>query len=177
MQKCIIYSNRNAKRVPYINLAYLRRKQMNTRRLDTTMLNDPFFIGFDRMVDRMQAQTPGQGNYPPYNIVKTKDNSYELQLSIAGFKYEDLYITLEDGKLNIAGNQTAPDVADYIHKGISARNFTRTFTLMDTIVVNGADLSDGILTVKLENVIPEEKKPRKIEINQSDTSEKQLLTE
>ena len=141
---------------------------MNTRRIDTSMLNDPFFIGFDRMVNRLKEQTPGQGNYPPYNIVKTGDNSYELQLAIAGFKYEDLEITLEDGKLRIIGDQTEIQETHYIHKGISARNFVRTFTLMDSIVVEGADLSDGILTVKLENVVPEEKKPRKIEINTSD---------
>lgn len=141
---------------------------MNTRRINTSMLNDPFFIGFDRMLNRMQEQTPGQGNYPPYNIVKTDEHSYELQLAIAGFKYEDLEITLEDGKLNIIGNKYEEDTTEYLHKGISARNFTRTFTLMDTIVVNGADISDGILTIKLENVIPEEKKPRKIEINRTE---------
>lgn len=139
----------------------------NDANLTAAMLNDPFFIGFDRMLNRMQATTPGQPNYPPYNIVKTDENSYELQLAIAGFKYDDLEITLEDGKLSITGNQSEEDDAEYLHKGISARNFTRTFTLMDTIVVNGADLSDGILNVKLENVIPEEKKPRKIEINKS----------
>jgi molecular chaperone IbpA len=145
---------------------------MNTRRLDTTLLNDPFFIGFDRMVDRMKTATPGQGNYPPYNIVKTGEDSYELQLAIAGFKYEDLEIMLKDGELSITGKHPAPSEVDYIHKGISTRGFERRFTLMDSIVVNGADLSDGILTVKLENVIPEEKKPRKIEIN---TSNPELL--
>ena len=138
---------------------------MNTRRLDTSMLNDPFFIGFDRMLNRLQEQTPGQGNYPPYNIVKTGDNSYELQLAIAGFKYEDLDITLEDGKLKIVGEQTEKDDYKYIHKGISARDFSRTFTLMASIVVEGAEISDGILIVKLENVVPDEKKPRKIEIS------------
>lgn len=142
-------------------------------RLETAMLNDPFFIGFDRMLNRMQAPTPGQSNYPPYNIIKTDDNNYELQLAIAGFKYDDLEITLEDGKLTIAGNQTVEPSADYIHKGISARNFSREFTLMDTIIVNGATLEDGILTVQLENVIPEEKKPRKIDISRP--SEKEFL--
>lgn len=162
---------------PYIISILLLQgdSKMNTRTLGTRMFNDPFFIGFDRMVDRMQEQTPGQGNYPPYNIVKTDDNNYELQLAIAGFKYDDLEITLEDGKLSIAGNQTDETPIDYLHRGISTRNFTRTFTLMDSIVVNGADLSDGILIVKLENIIPEEKKPRKIQINQNDPSEKELL--
>jgi molecular chaperone IbpA len=144
---------------------------MNTRRIDATMFNDPFFIGFDRMLNRMQAPTPGQGNYPPYNIIKTEDEHYELQLAIAGFTYDDLDITLKDGVLTINGSQSEEDPRNYIHRGISARNFNREFTLMDTIVVNGAALEDGILTVELENVIPEEKKPRKIDINRSSKKE------
>lgn len=142
---------------------------MNTRTFRADMLNDPFFIGFDRMIDRMREQTPGQSNYPPYNIVKTDENFYELQLAIAGFTQDDLDIELKDGTLTIEGKKDSEDEKNYIHKGISARHFRRTFTLSDTIVVNGADLTDGILTVELENVIPEEKKPRKIEINRRDT--------
>lgn len=148
---------------------------MNTRRITTDMLNDhPYFIGFDKMYNKLSSAQHGQTNYPPYNIVKTDDNSYELQLAIAGFKQEDLEITLEDGTLKIEGVQSNEDDRKYIHKGISARNFTRTFTLMDTIVVNGADISDGILVIELENIIPEEKKPKKIEIKRA---ERQLLTE
>ena len=138
---------------------------MNTRRFTTDMLNDPFFIGFDRMIDRMREQTPGQTNYPPYNIVKTDENFYELQLAIAGFNQDDRDVELKDGTLTIEGKKETDDERNYIHKGISARHFRRTFTLSDTMVVNGADLIDGILTIELENVIPEEKKPRKIEIN------------
>ena len=141
---------------------------MNTRTFTTEMFNDPFFIGFDRMVDRMRAQTPGQSNYPPYNIVKTDENQYELQLAIAGFNQDDLEIELKEGILSIEGRKEGEDEKNYIHKGISARAFRRTFTLNDTIVVNGADLTDGILTVELENIIPEEKKPRKISIGRRD---------
>lgn len=138
---------------------------MNTRTFRADMLNDPFFIGFDRMIDRMREQTPSQANnYPPYNIVKTDENFYELQLAIAGFTQDDLDIEVKDGVLTIEGKKEGADEKNYIHKGISARAFRRTFTLSDTIVINGADLTDGILTVELENVIPEEKKPRKIEI-------------
>jgi len=138
---------------------------MNTRTFRADMLNDPFFIGFDRMIDRMREQTPGQTNYPPYNIVKTDENFYQLEIAIAGFNQEDLEIELKEGTLTVEGRKEGDDEKDYIHKGISARAFRRTFTLSDTIVVNGADLVDGILTIELENVIPEEKKPRKIEIN------------
>lgn len=143
-------------------------------RLDTSILNDPFFIGFDRMLDRMNTtNTLSATKYPPYNIIKTEDSQYELQLAIAGFTYDDLEITLKEGQLTINGNQTEEEPKNYLHKGISARNFSRQFTLMDTIVVNGAALEDGILTVQLENVIPEEKKPRKIDISRP--SEKEFL--
>jgi molecular chaperone IbpA len=141
---------------------------MNTRTFRADMLNDPFFIGFDRMIDRMREATPGQSNYPPYNIVKTEENFYELQLAVAGFTEDDLDVELKDGVLTVEGKKDGDDEKNYIHKGISARAFRRTFTLSDTIIVNGADLTDGILTVELENVIPEEKKPRKITIGRGE---------
>jgi len=147
---------------------------MNTRTFRADMLNDPFFIGFDRMIDRMREATPGQSNYPPYNIVKTEENFYELQLAVAGFTEDELDVELKDGVLTVEGKKDGDDEKNYIHKGISARAFRRTFTLSDTIVVNGADLTDGILTVELENVIPEEKKPRKISIGRR---ESELLVE
>jgi len=146
--------------------------KMNTRRITTDFLNDPFLIGFDRMIERMRDTAPNQQAYPPYNIVKVDDDQYELQLAIAGFTYDDLDIQIKDGVLTIEGKQEATDEKHYIHRGISGRSFSRVFTLADTVVVNGADLNDGILTVKLENVIPEAKKPRKIEINRG---EPQLL--
>ena len=149
---------------------------MNTRRITTNMLNDPYFIGFDKMLNKLAEATPNQSNnYPPYNIIKVEDNQYELQLAIAGFTQDDLEIEVKDGVLSIEGRKEVEEDKNYLHKGISARAFRRTFTLADTIVVNGADLKDGILTVELENVIPEEKKPKKILIGK--VSDKQLLTE
>jgi molecular chaperone IbpA len=138
------------------------------------MLNDPFFIGFDRMLDRMTSTTlpTTSPKYPPYNVVKLDDDRYELQLAIAGFDYDDLDISRKLGVLTIAGNKDTDDDKNYLHKGISARSFKREFTLMDTIEIHGADLNAGILTVHLENVIPEEKKAQKIEINRS---ERELL--
>jgi len=143
---------------------------MNTRTFNTNMLNDPFFIGFDRMLDRMTSTTlpTTAPKYPPYNVVKLDDDRYELQLAIAGFDYDDLDISRKLGVLTIAGNKDTDDDKNYLHKGISARSFKREFTLMDTIEINGADLNAGILTVHLENVIPEEKKPQKIEINRGE---------
>jgi molecular chaperone IbpA len=156
----------------YLILLNKGDSKMTTRKFDTSMLNDPFLIGFDRMIERMRDTTPHQQAYPPYNIVKVDDDKYELQLAIAGFTYDDLDIQIKEGVLTIEGKQETPDDKHYIHRGISGRSFTRVFTLADTVVVDGADLHDGILTVKLENVIPEAKKPRKIEINRG---EAQLL--
>jgi len=145
----------------------------NNRRFTAELLNDPFFIGFDRVLDRMKEATPGQNNYPPYNIVKVDDDSYAIEIAVAGFLDDEIDIELKDGVLYVEGKKGEPDEeGKYLHKGISARAFRRSFTLSDTIVVRGADLSQGILTIDLENVIPEEKKPRKIAIG---NSEKQLL--
>lgn len=148
---------------------------MNTRRITTDLFNDPYFIGFDKMLNKLSATTPGQTNYPPYNIIKTEENHYELQLAIAGFSKDELEIEVKDGVLHIEGRKDVEDAKTYLHKGISARAFRRTFTLADTIVVNGADLADGILTITLENIIPEEKKAKKIAIGTQ--TKQELLNE
>ena len=146
----------------------------NARRFTADLLNDPLFIGFDRVLDRMREATPGQNNYPPYNIVKTDEDHYAIELALAGFKDDEISIEVKDGVLSVEGRKDEEETeTKYLHKGISARHFRRTFTLSDTIVVRDADFVNGILTIGLENVIPEEKKPRKIAIGRS---EKQLLT-
>lgn len=150
---------------------------MNTRRITTSVLEDPFFIGFDSLLNKVQHQAKAyQGtNYPPYNLIKTGENSYLIELAVAGFDEEDFDIQLQDGVLTIKGEVgTSEFEADYIHKGIAARNFERKFTLADTIKVDGASLNQGMLTIRLVNEIPEEKKPIKILIGKS---ERQLLTE
>lgn len=142
---------------------------MTRTKFNASMLNDPLFIGFDRVLDRMQAVNNAtvarQSNYPPYNIVKIDDDNYTIELALAGFKDEEINVMLKEGILYVEGNQDKNDEREYLHRGLSARSFKRTFTLSDTIVVNGADFVDGILTISLENVIPEEKKPRTIPIN------------
>lgn len=143
---------------------------MNARRLTADLLNDPFFIGFDRVLNRMHQQTPGQSNYPPYNIVKVDENSYAIELAVAGFEEHELDIQLKEGVLYVEGEKETEndEETQYLHKGISNRTFRRSFTLSDTIVVKGANLDHGLLIVNLENVIPEEKKPRKIAIGGED---------
>jgi len=107
-----------------------------------------------------------QSNYPPYNIVKKDDDFYVVEIAVAGFLQAEIDITLEDGVLKVTGEKKSEgeDGTVFIHKGIGARDFQRSFTLSDTIVVQGADLSNGIISISLENVIPDEKKPRRIEI-------------
>lgn len=144
----------------------------------STLANDPLFVGFDRIFDRMHTLNrleQKQTNYPPYNIIKSGENLYKVEMAIAGFTEDDLDITVEDGVMTIVGSKDQDDDADYLHKGIGSRSFKRTFTLADTIVVRDAELKDGILHVHLENVIPDEKKPRKIAISRP--TEKTLLTE
>lgn len=150
---------------------------MNTRRINTDMLNDPFFIGFDSILNKMgsvgQANVP---NYPPHNLIKTGKDTYIVELAVAGFDEEDFDIELHDGVLTISADVSSVDEdADYIHKGIAARSFVRKFTLADTIVVESASLHQGMLTIRLKNVIPEEKKPKKITIGRQLDAE--FLTE
>jgi len=137
--------------------------------LQTTKYDPLNTLGFDRIFDRMAQMTAmpqSQSSYPPYNITKTDDYFYTIELALAGFKEEDIDIELEDGVLTIEGNSgQQEDDREYVHKGIAARAFTRKFTLVDTIIVQGAVFKDGILSVYLENVIPEEEKPIKVEIN------------
>ena len=145
----------------------------NTRRINTDFLNDPMFVGMDRILNKMHSTIPSQSNYPPYNIVKVDEDNYAIELAVAGFFEDELDIEVKDGVLYVEGKKGEHEESKYLHKGISARAFKRSFTLVDTIVVRGANLSQGILTIDLENVIPEEKKPRKIAIGKNP----ELLTE
>jgi molecular chaperone IbpA len=150
---------------------------MNTvRRFTADMMpQDPFFIGFDRLINRIDSHRPNQtNNYPPYNIVKVDEDHYAVEVAIAGFSEDELTIKVEDGQLYIEGEKAQNDddksQPNFIHRGISARSFRRVFTLTDTIVVSGASLDNGILTVDLENIIPDEKKPRFINIGETKSS-------
>jgi molecular chaperone IbpA len=146
--------------------------------IEQLLRTDPFFVGFERIADRMNsaAKFATAQKYPPYNIVKTDENTYHVELAVAGFREEDLDIELHDGILTIKGNIITEDKEDkYIFKGIANRNFERRFTLADTVQVEEVLLEQGILTVRLKNLIPEEKKPRKLVI--SKPPERQLLTE
>lgn len=133
---------------------------------------DPFSIGYDKMFDRFDqfnASRSVAAGYPPYNIKKTEKNSYVLELAIAGFSKSDIDIELNDGCLTISGS-TKPEEskAEFLHKGIADRSFTRKFELADSVEIKSADLINGMLKISLEYVVADNKKPKKIEINDSE---------
>ena len=126
-------------------------------------------VGFDsffsRLFDVDSGATASTG-YPPYNIKKTGEYAYQIEMALAGFSKDELQVEVADGTLSI---KTVPSEKeegnDFLHRGIAKRQFSRRFTLSDDVVVKGADLYNGLLTIDLERVIPEEKKPREIPIN------------
>jgi len=138
----------------------------------TSMDLSPFYrnsIGVDRLFDRLinQIDTTASTNYPPYNIVKTGENTFEVQVAVAGFSQGEIEISVKDGDLIITGEKLStelPDGHEYTHQGISARRFVRSFSLADYVEVDSAVARDGILTVKLERHIPEAMKPKTIAI-------------
>lgn len=127
-------------------------------------------VGYDRTFDllnQMSESLSPKGNpYPPYNVLKTDDDSYTIQLAVAGFTEDDLEIEVKNSVLTIEGSKSDDEdpTAEYLHKGIGARSFTQTFALSEYVVVLDAQLKDGILSISLERQLPEEMKPRKIAI-------------
>lgn len=133
------------------------------------------FFGFDDLFNSLNNPKQQQ-SYPPYNVVKKDDNHYLIEIAVAGFKSNEINLTLEKGILTVTGTKDKLDtVDDYIHKGISSRDFTRSFTLAETIKVVGADIVDGVLLIGLENKIPEEDKPKTINLGEFTKKAKELL--
>ena len=133
---------------------------------------DPFSIGYDKMFDRLElfntALSKAVPGYPPYNIKKTEKNFYVLELAVAGFSKEDIDIELTDGSLTISASaKTSDSKEEFLHKGIADRSFKRKFELADNVEIRNADLKDGMLKISLEYIVPDNKKPKKIEINAS----------
>lgn len=145
-------------------------RELTLRTLDLPSIHK-FGIGFDSIFDELSRvnQQQANTNYPPYNIVKHSEDEFAIELAVAGFREGDINITLEKNILTIKGEQ-AVDLeeldkeVEYVHRGISARAFTRTFTLADHVEVVGARAENGILRIDLERKIPEEQKPKTIAI-------------
>ncbi|MCA0011140.1 Hsp20 family protein [Mesorhizobium sp. B292B1B] len=126
-------------------------------------------IGFDRIFDLLEnaSRTANVDNWPPYDISRTGDDAYRITMAVAGFSEDELSIVHEPNMLVIAGERAGEDNGEYLHRGIAGRPFERRFELADHVKVTGAGLVNGLLTVDLQREIPEEMKPRKIEIGTS----------
>jgi molecular chaperone IbpA len=129
-------------------------------------------VGFDRLFDMLENSGLGNGgeNYPPFDLRKTGENDYCIELAVAGFKPEEIDITAQQNVLVVSGRkneETENKGSDYIYRGIATRSFERRFALADHIQVKGADLKDGLLSIDLHREIPEAMKPRKINVGGS----------
>lgn len=142
---------------------------------------DKYFVGFDDSYNKLTKLhddiTKHIPNYPPYNIRKVDSNKYVIELAIAGFSTQDIEITLEDNKLIISG-KAQDDNENFLFRGIANRAFTRTFAIDDNIEINDAAMLNGMLRIALERIIPEHKKPKKIEVKEAGkSSKKEYLAE
>ena len=132
----------------------------------------PFSVGFDNLFDdfdrMLSFNSASINHYPPYNIRKVNDTDYVIELAIAGFGKKDIEVKSQENTLTIKSKDKKEEVLDkdesVLHRGISQRSFKRSFTVAEDVVVKGADLKDGLLSVKLERIIPDEKKPKIIDI-------------
>lgn len=140
------------------------------------------FVGFDHMLNELDHITQhANDHYPPHNIIKTGESHYLIELAVAGFTRDEISVSVKDRTLTVEGDHISRG-REFIHRGISTKKFRRVFRLSEHVQVHGADLVDGILAIQLEYVVPEEMRPRVIEIgtngdttNEKDT--KELLTE
>ena len=142
-----------------------------TRNLSVWNSLRPFSVGFDSIFDefdRMLESTERYStNYPPYNIKRVNDTNYRIEVALAGYDKDDIEVELKDSALTVR-NKTKEQSIDekgngVIHKGISTRQFERAFTISEDIKVKDAELKNGLLTIDLERIIPDEKKPRLID--------------
>ena len=142
---------------------------MNNKALSIFNQLRPLSVGFDDMFDHFESMFDVPTvNYPPYNLVKTGDNKFNIEIALAGFNKKDINITSENGMLTIESKQDekSKDTKDgeVIHKGISKRYFKRSFTIADDVEIKGAELKDGLLKVSMEKIVPDAKKLKTITI-------------
>ena len=131
------------------------------------LFKDPFFIGFNRELDRLSNihREAINQSYPPYNLVKVDEYTYKISLAVAGFNRSEIEVSVDNGTLIVKGEKTEEtSEKEVLHKGIATRKFTRTFALGEYMEVDSAEMADGILDIFVERNIPEEKKPKTIKI-------------
>lgn len=128
----------------------------------------PSALGFENVFATLDNAahllTASSTSFPPVNVIKKDEYNFVIEMAVSGYKRNEIEITAEQNSLKVLGKKEGEDTRNYLTKGIAGRKFSRQFVLSDTVVVRSADLEDGILSIALENVIPEEKKPRKIDI-------------
>ncbi|MBV9330089.1 MAG: Hsp20 family protein [Alphaproteobacteria bacterium] len=128
----------------------------------------PFFrstVGFDHLFDMLDQVAESNSSYPPYNIERTDENRYRITLAVAGFGEKDLSIEVRDGVLGVSGKRDEAQKQGYLYQGIAGRAFDRRFQLAEHVEVKAAKLENGLLHIELERIVPEEMKPRRIQIN------------
>jgi len=129
------------------------------------LFNDPFFIGFNREISRLNtAHKSNSQSYPPYDLLKLDEDTYRLSVAVAGFTKDNIDVSVDNGTLLIKGEIVEVTDAEVVHKGIANRKFVRSFALGEYMEVTGADLKDGMLHVSIDRVVPEGKKPKTIKI-------------
>jgi len=140
----------------------------------------PFTVGFEKVFDNLNNVSDMACNYPPYNIIRIDEENFIIEIAGAGFRQDEFNINLvpEGNKLVVQGVQDrGEDKREFLHKGIGARNFTRTFALADNVEVIGADFVDGMLNISLKKVIPEEMKVKTIPVNSTKSDNREVLVE
>ena len=138
-------------------------------RFDTTALSqlNKALIGFDRMFNTVENRFQNGINYPPYNVIKHSDNSYEIEIAVAGFSIEDIEVEVDQNELTIRGQRKQEEEnadKEYLHRGLAYREFQKSFTLAEHMQVGEAVIQDGVLSIKVTRLIPEALKPRKIQV-------------
>ena len=137
------------------------------QRFDTAALNRAL-VGFDRIFDDMDRRFASQisSNYPPYNVAKLQENLYQIEMAVTGFEKEEISVTVEQNELTVTGenkDETEIDV-EYLHRGLALRDFERKFTLAEHMKIVSATIKNGVLQIRIEREIPEEMKPRVIDV-------------
>ena len=158
------------------NLLNKEDKKMTNKSLSIFNQLRPVTVGFVPVFDRFERMFEDDffnaptfnSNYPPYNIVKTGDYTYNIELALAGFGKKDIDVSYENGMVTVKSIQEAKsedkETDGVLHRGISKRQFTKSFSIADDVEVKGAELKDGLLSISLERIIPESKKARSIEV-------------
>ena len=127
-----------------------------------SIFNDPFFLGFQPNIGTWtHVHGSGSNNYPPYNVIKEDEDTYIVEVALAGFDKSDLSITVDNNELKIKGDKEEKET-NYTRKGIATRSFERSFALGEFMEVTGAEFDNGMLSVKVERIVPEDKKPKTI---------------